>query len=143
MNGRLIAWREVFASTRDHFIAKMIEGRIRKFLEVGIGHLVREMEANPKIVELAEFLCNDAEGNEILARHIAWRKDRLAREIARGIECGDFASGDPAMLANALHAAIKPFITPMMVAHRPVEPPVMVELHQVLDLMFNGLVARG
>ena len=40
--------------------------RIRRFLVTGVGHLAREVEQHPKIVELAEFMCENDEGLAVL-----------------------------------------------------------------------------
>ena len=125
-----------------HQLDAATEDRIRTLVESEVSHLVREMEVNPKIVELADFLCNDEDGSKVLMRHIAWRKEQLAREIQTGIEQGIFAAGDPQALAHSVHASLKSFYVPMMLAVRPETPPIMVELGQVLDLIFRGLKFR-
>ena len=119
------------------------EERIRQFLETGIRHLVEELERHPKIVELAEFLCEDPEGLEILGAHIAWKRERLAREIANGVADGELLSCDPEPTAGTILNALKPFWMPMTLAHWRDRSTIMPELREILDLMFRGLRVRA
>lgn len=118
------------------------EERVRNMMLTGVGHLVREMEVNPKIVELAEFICSDIEGRERLFVHIHWKRDTLAREIRRGMESGEFAPGDADHLAHTLVLATKVFWMPHGLADWQDRSTVLPELTQVLDLLFSGLRAR-
>lgn len=119
------------------------EDRVRNMMLVGVGHLVREMEVNPKIVELAEFICSDVEGRERLLVHIYWKRDTLAREILRGMEAGEFEQGDADHMAHTLVLATKVFWMPHGLADWQDRATVLPELNQVLDLLFSGLRARG
>ena len=119
------------------------EERVRNMMLIGVGHLVREMEVNPKIVELAEFICSDAEGRERLFVHIHWKRDVLAREIRRGIESGEFKPGDADHLAHTLLLATKVFWMPHGLADWQDRATVLPELTQVLDLLFSGMRASG
>lgn len=118
------------------------EERLRGMILSGVGDLVREMHANPMIVELADFLCSDEEGRKVLQAHIAWKIERIAAEIARGIETGDFAPGDPAELARAVLMACKSFWVPPMLAGWDDPDEIMPDLNRVLDLLFAGLARR-
>ena len=118
------------------------EARIRAFIHTGVGHLVREMEQNPRIVELAEFICTDTEGRAELEAHIDWRRDRIAEEIARGQAEGLFAPGDPVGLAETIQLAVKGFWVPMMLAFVEDKSAVPARLDRILDLIFAGLRAR-
>jgi len=118
------------------------EARIRAFVQKGVEHLVREMEENPRIVELAEFICTDSEGRVDLDAHIDWRRDRLAEEIARGQASGEFAPGDPVVLAETIQLSVKCFWVPMMLAYVDDRASVPARLERILDLVFSGLRAR-
>lgn len=115
--------------------------RIRVFMDVGVGHLADEMERNPKIVELAEFLCEDEEGWALLANHIAWKRSRLAREIAAGVDAGVFACDDPEATAAAMLNALKAFWMPMTLAGWRDPTTIMPEMRAIVDLMLRGLSA--
>ena len=118
------------------------ESRIRALIETGVGHLVDEMRKSPKIVELADFLCTEEEGVALLERHITWKRDRIAREVAGGIEQGLFREGDPRQMAVAVLTATKVFWMPPALAHWRDKETVLPELRQVLDLIFEGLRRR-
>ena len=57
--------------------------------------MAREVDQHPKIVELAEFMMENDEGLAILARHIEWKRGRVARELDRGIQTGEIARAKP------------------------------------------------
>lgn len=118
------------------------EDRIRRFLEAGVRHIVDKLDRAPKIVELAEFLCDHDEGWELLGRHLARRRERLAREIARGIETGELAPCDPERTAATLQNGIKMFFMPMTLIRWRDRATILPELRDILDLMFRGLRAR-
>lgn len=115
--------------------------RIRAFMEVGVGHLADELERNPKIVELAEFLCEDEEGWALLGDHIGWKRARLAREIAAGVDAGVFACDDPEAAAAAMLNALKAFWMPMTLAGWRDPTTIMPEMRAIVDLMLRGLNA--
>ena len=115
------------------------EERIRKWLETGVQHLADELERNPKMVELAEFLCNDEEGIKILHAHIAWKRERLAREIQRGVDQGVFAPCDAEATAATVLNALKAFWMPMTLADWRDKSTIMPELRAIVDLLVRGL----
>lgn len=117
------------------------EERIRIFIETGVQQLVNELERNPKIVELAEFLCNDEDGLVVLQSHIAWKRTRLAREIERGIVDGTLAPCNAEERAGTILNALKSFWIPMTLAHWRDRSTIMPELRDILDLMFDGIRA--
>ncbi|MEM6679297.1 MAG: TetR/AcrR family transcriptional regulator [Pseudomonadota bacterium] len=112
---------------------------IRAMIQDGVGHLIGEMRENPRIVELAIFICSDPEGVVELNHHITWKERALAQEIARGMEIGDFAPGDPDALGRAMIAATRAFWMPMALAHmaEPAKTPMAID--QVLDLLLAGM----
>ncbi len=117
------------------------EERIRKFIATGITHIADECGRNPKIVELAEFLCDDEDGIEILQEHIQWKRDRLAGEIERGITSGEFAPRDVELTASAILNAFKAFTMPMTLTRWRDPETIMPEMHAILDLICPGLRA--
>lgn len=117
------------------------EERIRRLLTTGIQHIVDELHRNPKIVELAEFLCEDAQGLEILGAHIAWKRARLRDELARGVADGSLAACDLEKTSATVLLGLKMFWMPMTLAHWRDSSTIMPELEDLLDLMFRGLRA--
>jgi len=115
--------------------------RIRAFLDVGVSHLVDELERNPKIVDLAEFLCEDEEGWALLGDHIAWKRARLVREITAGVDAGVFACDDPEAMATTMLNALKAFWMPMTLAGWRDRTTIMPEMRAIVDLMLRGLAA--
>jgi AcrR family transcriptional regulator len=115
------------------------ESRIRMLIETGVGHLVNEMQKNPKIVELADFLCSDEEGIALLKRHIAWKRDRMVRELGRGIEQCMFRDADPQETAATVLLATKVFWTPPALAQWRDKNTILPELREVLDMIFDGI----
>ncbi len=118
------------------------ETRIRTFIETGIAHLVDELERTPKIVELAEFLCEDPDGLAMLEEHIRWKRERVAREIRRGIQSGHLNGLDPEPTAAAVLNALKAFWMPMTLVNWIDRTTVMPELRAILDVMFAGLAVQ-
>jgi AcrR family transcriptional regulator len=119
------------------------EERIRTMIRSGVGHLVAAMCENPRIVELADFLCSEPDGIALLQQHIAWKRDRIAAEIARGIEQGAFRDADPQATAAAVLTATKAFWMPHALAQWKDPESILPELDMVLDLIFAGLCRPG
>ena len=117
------------------------EMRIKQFLRTGVQHLADELERNPKIVELAEFLCEDEDGMEILAEHIGWKRARLTAEIQRGIASGELKPCDAEATATAMLNALKAFWMPMTLATWRDKETILPELNAIVDLMFRGIQA--
>lgn len=118
------------------------ETRIRAFLETGVGQLVDELERTPKIVELAEFLCEDDEGWALLGEHIGWKHQRLMAELRRGVDAGVFACEDFEVTASAMLQSLKAFWMPMTLAAWRDRATIMPEMRAIVDLMFRGVFAR-
>lgn len=118
------------------------EGRIRIFVETGVAHIVDELERTPKIVELAEMLCEDEEGLVVLQAHIAWKRARMVEDIEAGIASGRLDVDDPEATASAMLNALKAFWMPMTLVHWHDRSTIMPELRAILELMFRGLRAR-
>jgi len=119
------------------------EDRIRRFIETGVTHLKDELARNPKMVELAEFICGDEEGLEVLGAHIMWRRTRLIAELRKGIETGVFHQNDPEQTAIALLNAVKVFLMPMALVQWRDPETIIPELNMVFDLVFRGIETRS
>jgi AcrR family transcriptional regulator len=122
--------------------AMRAEARIRGLVHAGVGHLVREMQQNPRLIELAEFLCSNEEGLTLLAGHIGWRRRRIAAELARGMAAAEIRAAEPEALAESLDLATKAFWMPFALARWRDISTVPGELDAVLDLVFEGLRPR-
>ncbi len=118
------------------------EDRMRRFITTGISHIALKTFETPKIVELAEFLCDNEEGIKVLDEHIAWKRIRLAREIEAGVATGEFQAGDAEMTAAAVLNAFKAFWMPMTLARWRDPETILPEMTAILDLIFVGLRAR-
>lgn len=118
------------------------EDRIRRFLTAGIAVMARQVQEHPKIVELAEFLMEDEQGMELLGRHIAWKRTRLAGDLAAGIETGEIAPCDPEQTAVTMLNALKIFFMPPTLIRWRDHSTILPELNDILDLLFRGLRAR-
>lgn len=116
--------------------------RVRAFLEVGVSHLVDELDRNPKIVELADFLCSDDEGWDVLQEHIGWKRARLARELKGGVEAGRFHCEDFDQTAATMLHALKAFWMPMTLAQWRDRSTIMPEMRDIVDLMLRGVAAK-
>lgn len=115
------------------------EARIRAALRTCVEHLVVEFERNPKLVELAEFLCGDDEGLKILDAHVAVKRQTIAAEIRLGIQDGSLKACDPETTAATILMALKAFWTPMTLVLWRDQSTVLPDLEAILDLMFDGL----
>jgi len=118
------------------------EERIRRFLVTGIGHLVREIEQIPKIVEMADFMCENEDGRAVLNAHIDWKRRLIAREIEKGIATGELSPCEPERTAATVLGALKVFFIPMTLMHWRDRSTILPELNDILDLLFCGLRAR-
>jgi AcrR family transcriptional regulator len=119
------------------------ETRVRTFIATAISHIAEETRTTPKIIELAEFLCNDEDGLKLLDEHIAWKRTRLAQEIDQGVATGEFAPCEPEATAAAILNAFKAFWMPMTLARWRDPETILPEMAAILDLIFAGLRARG
>lgn len=118
------------------------EERVRAIVRTGVGHMVDELVENPKIIELAEFLCSIEEGLALLSDHIGWRRRAIAKELAEGMASGEIRQADPERLGEALLLATKVFWMPFSLVRWNDLSTVPDELEMVLDLVFEGLRTR-
>lgn len=117
------------------------EARVRAMLRAAVAHIVTAMDQNPRIVELADFVCEDDEGWGILQRHLGWRRARLIEAIEAGNRAGAFRVADPEATAVAVHHAVKSFTAPFSLARWRDRTTVLPELEAVLDLVIAALRA--
>ena len=115
------------------------EVRICAVLEAGITHILEELNQNPRIVELAEFICEDEAGLAVLQTHIDWKRLKLAEEIEAGIAEGTLQAEDPEGVACAILLALQSFSTPMSLIRWRDRSTILPEARMVLDLLFRGM----
>lgn len=115
------------------------EARIRAVIRAAVAHIVEAMEASPKMIELAEFVCDNPEGVELLMRLVVWRRQVLMVELERGNAAGLFDVADVERTAIALQHAIKAFHMPFALARWIDRSTIAPELESVLDLVFEGV----
>lgn len=116
--------------------------RIRRFLTTKVGHLATDVERTPKIVELADWLCQSQEGNALLRAHIDWVRGKVAAELVSGIESGLFEPCEPDPTAATFLNALKVFFMPTTLAYWQDPTTILPEMNGVIDLLFRGLYAR-
>lgn len=117
------------------------EATIRAVVHASVRHTVAAMDENPKLIELADFVCDHEEGRRLLDRHLGWLRQTIAGEIGRGMERGSLAPGDPLARAAALMNATKAFCMPFSLARWRDRATIPTELEAVLDLVFAGVRA--
>ncbi|MEO0621410.1 MAG: TetR family transcriptional regulator [Pseudomonadota bacterium] len=118
------------------------EERIRAVIRTAVRHIVDAMEAQPKMIELAEFVSENPEGWALLQQLVVWRRRVLIAEIERGNAAGVFDVADPERTAIALQHAIKAFHMPFSLARWKDKSTIDPELESVLDLVFQGIRSK-
>ncbi|MEM7527921.1 MAG: TetR/AcrR family transcriptional regulator [Pseudomonadota bacterium] len=113
--------------------------RIRGLISDGVGHLMREMAHNPRLVELADFICSDPEGMISLQQHVEWKEKAIAKEVVRGIQTGEFKPCDAEQVGQIFVAATRAYWMPMALIHIRQEDGKPVLLEDIIDLMLAGL----
>ncbi len=118
------------------------EARIRALLRVGLGQMLEKMARTPKIMELVEFICGeDEEPYAVLARHLAFKREQLMAELARGMVMGRFREAPVYPTAVNLLHALKAFMMPQSLAAWRDKSTIRSEFEGVLDLIFTGVRA--
>ncbi len=118
------------------------EARIRAILSAGVRHIVSEMEANPRLIELADFVAADEEGWALLQRYFRWRRALIVEALEDGNRSGRFDVADPERTAIALQHAVKAFNLPFALARWRDRATVIPEFDEVVDLVFAGIRAK-
>ncbi len=117
------------------------EARIRAILRAGVCHIVTEMERNPKLIELADFVAGDEDGWALLQRYFRWRRARIVEALEDGRAAGDFAFEDTERTAIALQHSVKAFNLPFALARWRDRSTVLPEFEGVVDLVLRGIRA--
>lgn len=111
------------------------EARLRAMFAAGIGGLLDALRENPRMVELADMICESDSG--ILRAHIAWKTGLFARMLDEGVARGDWAIADTAAMAETVLDATRAFWMPMALAQLdPARVPGRVQ--GILDALVAG-----
>ena len=111
------------------------EDRLRAIFSVGIGGLLDSLRENPRMVELADMICESDSG--ILSAHLEWKTALFVRVLRAGVESGEWSVADPAAMAETVLDASRGFWMPMAVAQLdPARVPDRVS--GVLDALIAG-----
>lgn len=115
------------------------EQRIRALLSSGVAGIVAEMARTPKIMELVEFITDEADAYAVLKGHIGWKRDRIIADLHAGMAAGLFSAGDAHQTAVNIMHATKAFQMPQSLAAWKEPETILPELAGVLDLVFQGV----
>lgn len=114
------------------------EERIRAVMTAAVMHIVEELRRAPKIVELAEMICETEEGIALVGQHVGGCHARLSALIAEGAAAGEFNVQDADRAARAMQMGTKFFIVPFAIARHGLDN-VEEDLALTLDLICAGL----
>lgn len=137
-----------FFEAEDRLIADVLgaggsaEHRIRATVTAAVMHTVENLRRAPKIVELAEMICETEEGTAMVGEHVAAVHDRMTALIEEGVADGAFAVSDPARAARAVQMGTKFFVVPFSIARHGLDN-VEDDLALTLDLLCAGLRNGG
>ncbi len=114
------------------------EARVRAVITSCVMHTVGKLRESPKIVELAEMICETEEGIAMVGEHISRCHERLATIVQDGIDSGEFKVKDAAVAARAVQMGTKFFVVPFAIARHGLDQ-VEEDLKITLDLLCAGL----
>lgn len=135
-----------FAQAQEEISASLIgvvdpEARIRAVLSSSTRTIVREIERNPNLMEVVEFLSEDEEAYGRLKAHIVWKRDLVQRALEDGMEAGIFQRQPAYQTAVNLLTATKAFQMPQSLVAWEDPETIGPELEGVFDLIFTGVRA--
>lgn len=137
-----------FFAAEDRLIAEVLEAggtaehRIRATVTAAVMHTVENLRRAPKIVELAEMICETEEGVAMVGEHVATVQARMTALIEEGVADGVFAVPDPSRAARAVLMGTKFFVVPFSIARHGLDN-VEEDLALTLDLLCAGLRNGG
>lgn len=117
-----------------------VDKRLREMFLKRMRDNFQMFEQSAKILEVAEVLANERPlfMNELMAQE----RVGITALIEEGVERGLFAVDDPEFAAEMLQAATVKFSLPQMFSHLTL-PKLEREFNGVMDILMNGLFARG
>lgn len=91
--------------------------RLHNSITAGVGVLLAEMQIAPKLIEMADIVCNYDNGmSKELENHIANRIALIAKIIQDGVQSGEFSSDDVKIDAECIMIATKVCWDPRYIA---------------------------
>ena len=105
----------------------------------GVSHLVETMDGNPRIFELAEFVIEDAEGEQLMDAQRQFLRWIVSDLVAEGVRDGIFASDDPDADGWTILLATTGFWMPQALVAWHDQSMIMEDLQAVLTLSMKGL----
>ena len=114
------------------------EERIRAVITASVMNTVEELRRAPKIVELAEMICETDEGIAMVGQHVGKCHARLTEIIEQGIASSEFMVNDATRAASAVQMGTKFFAVPFAIARHGLDQ-VENDLALTLDLLCAGL----
>ncbi|BCJ56091.1 TetR family transcriptional regulator [Actinoplanes sp. NBRC 14428] len=128
---------DLVAATREPGLAP--PDRLRRLLTTMFAVKWRKAREDPEL--FATFRVLAAEHSAVSAAHVAALLDLIRAIVAEGMAGGDFAPGDPALLARDVFHAVTRFVDPSHAAEWS-SPAIEAESDGVLSLVLDGLRAR-
>ena len=114
------------------------EARLRALVTAGVTHTVDHLRKYPKIIELAEMICETEEGQQLIRSHVQQRQAVYSSIIREGMEAGEFRVTNPDTAARAVQMGTKFFNVPFAIARHGLDQ-VEEDLALTLDLLCAGL----
>lgn len=135
-------FKEEAARTASVFLKDAVcaEARLRALITETVMHTVEHLRQNPKIVELADMICETDEGMDMIRAHVDNRYEQLRAIIADGVAKGEFHVTDVLSAARAVQMGTKFFYVPFAIARHGLNQ-VEDDLNITLNLLCAGLRA--
>ena len=118
--------------------SRSAEARLRDHVTAAVTHTVDHLHKFPKVVELAEMICDTEEGQALIGGHVQSCLANLSGVIREGVEAGEFRVTDVDAAARAVQMGTKFFLVPFAVARHGLDQ-VERDLNITLDLLCAGL----
>lgn len=137
-----------FFAREDVLIADVLEAggtaehRVRATVTAAVMHTVESLRRAPKIVELAEMICETEEGMAMVGAHVEVVHARMTALVEEGVANGEFAVTDADRAARAVQMGTKYFVVPFSIARHGLDN-VEEDLELTLDLLCAGLRNGG
>ena len=115
------------------------EARLRAMFACGIGGLLDALRDAPRMVELADMICEGDSG--ILVAHLEWKLGWFERLLREGVVAGIWHLEDPPAFAETLLDATRAFWAPISLAYLDAAR-VPARVEGILDAMLAGIRVR-
>ncbi|MEM9044714.1 MAG: TetR/AcrR family transcriptional regulator [Pseudomonadota bacterium] len=119
------------------------DARLRATITAGVQHLVDTMDGNPRIFELAEFVIEDSEGEQLMQAQRQFLRWIVSDLVSEGVREGTFASVDPDRDGWTVLLATTGFWMPQALVAWHDQSMIMSDLESVINLAMDGLRPKG